>query len=157
MKKPSVMLFCLWLMNSASAGECRSLDVIEWMLGEWTTSPGRVVTHEYWHRVSPATFEGDSTTKAVADGEVLNYETLRLAAMSDGVFYIAKVAQNDLPVPFRLTRCSERIAVFENPSHDAPQRLIYRLLEVSEPGGPELEVRLEGAAMTDFSLFFHRP
>lgn len=156
MKKLSTVLICLWLTNSASAEECRSLDVVEWVLGEWTTSPNRVVTHEYWHRVSDETFEGESTTKRVTDGEVLNYETLRLVAMSDGVFYIAKVAHNDLPVPFRIAQCSEGIAVFENPAHDAPQRLIYRLLNVSNPGAPELEVKVEADGMNDFSLFLHR-
>ena len=47
--------------------------------------------------------------------------------------------------------------VFENPAHDAPQRLIYRLLGTSTPGAPELEVRVEGGEMDDFSLLFHRP
>jgi hypothetical protein len=157
MKKLLTIFSCLWLSSYTSAEECRSLDVVEWILGEWTTSPKRVVVHEYWHRVSDATFEGESTTKSVTDGEVVNYETLRLVAMSDGVFYIAKVTHNNLPVPFRLTRCSEGIAVFENPAHDAPQRLIYKLSDTSAPGAPELEVRLEGAGMNDFSLFFHRP
>ena len=92
----------------------------------------------------------------MADDEVVNYETLRLVAMSDGVFYIAKVTHNDLPVPFRLTQCSEGVAVFENPAHDAPRRLIYRVLDVSAPGGAELEVRLEGNGMNDFSLWFHK-
>lgn len=145
------------LTNPANAEECRSLDVVKWFLGEWTATPSGVVIREDWHQISDATFEGESTTKSVADGEVVNYETLRLVAMSDSVFYIAKVEHNDLPVPFLLTQCSEGIAVFENPAHDAPQRLIYRLLDSSAPDAPELEVRLEGDGMNDFSLLFHRP
>ena len=82
-----------------------------------------------WHRISDATFEGESITNSVTDGEVVNFEMLRLVEMSDSVFYIAKVTHNDLPVPFRLTQCSDGIAVFENPDHDAPQRVIYRLLD----------------------------
>lgn len=133
------------------------MSAVDWILGDWTTSPNGVVIHEQWHRVSDVTFEGDSTAKSVNDGEIVNYETLRLVAMSDGVFYIAKVTHNDLPVPFRLTQCSDRIAVFENPDHDAPQRLIYRRTDASTPGGPDLEVTLEGAGMKSFSLLFHRP
>jgi hypothetical protein len=76
--------------------------------------------------------------------------------MSDGVFYIAKVAENDLPVPFRLTECSESLLVFENPLHDAPRHLTYKRLDDAAAGAPELEVRVGGGSMKDFSLFFHR-
>jgi hypothetical protein len=148
---------CLLPAAAAGAEECRSLTLVEWVLGEWTATPGKVVIHEQWHRVSDDTFEGESVTRSLTDDELVNYESLRLVAMSDGVFYIAKVTDNDLPVPFRLTQCSEALAVFENPLHDAPQRLIYRLLKGSDSGAPELEVRLEGDGMNDFSLWFHRP
>lgn len=150
------VFYCLLFTASVGAEECRSLEVVEWILGEWATSPSRVVIREHWHRVSDVTFEGESVTSSVADDDVVNFETLRLVAMSDGVFYIAKVTDNDLPIPFRLTQCSDDFAVFENPDHNAPQRLIYRLLEVSSPGAARLEIRLEGDGMNDFSLLFHR-
>ena len=152
------LFLCLGLISSAGARECRSLDDIEWVLGEWTTSPSRVVIRESWHRVSDATFEGESITKSVPDGRVVNYETLRLVEMSEGVFYIAKVTEHDLPVPFRLMQCSEGTVAFENPDHDAPQRLIYKLSDTTAPDrAAEMEVRLEGDGMKDFSLLFHRP
>jgi hypothetical protein len=156
MKRLLTIFYCLFLTSLAGAEECGSLGAVEWLLGEWETSTSRVVIREYWHRVSDATFEGESTTKSVSNDEVVNYETLRLVSMSDSVFYIAKVTENELAVPFRLTRCSDGIAVFENPDHDAPQRLIYKLLEGSDKDASELEVRLEGDRMDDFSLFFHR-
>ena len=156
MKRRLAIIYCLALPLSAGAEDCRSLDVVEWILGDWSTSPNRVVIRETWHRASDTTFEGESTTRSVSDDELVNYETLRLVAMSNGIFYIAKVTHIDLPVPFRLTSCSESTFVFENPSHDAPRRLIYRLLDASSSGAPELEVRLEGDEMNDFSLFFHR-
>lgn len=156
MERLLAIFFCLCLTSLAGAEECRSLEAVEWFLGEWETSPSRVVIREYWHQVSDATFEGESITRSVGNDEVVNYETLRLVAMSDSVFYIAKVPENDLAVPFRLKRCSEGNAVFENPDHDAPQRLIYKLLDGSAPDAPDLEVRLEGDGMNDFSLFFHR-
>ena len=155
MKKLIAIVSWLCLTSSAGADECRSLNDVEWILGEWTTSPNRVLTHETWYRVSDVTFEGESTTKTVSGDEVVNYETLRLVAMSDGVFYIAKVNHNDLPVPFRLTQCSKNLAVFENPAHDSPQRLVYRLMDTSTQSAPALEVRVEGDGMNDFSLLFH--
>ena len=156
MKRLIAIFYWLCFTPLAGAEECRSLEAVKWFLGEWQTSPSRVVIREFWHRVSDATFEGESITKSVSNDEVVNYETLRLVSMSDSVFYIAKVTENELAVPFRLTRCAEGIAVFENPDHDAPQRLIYKLLESLATDAPKLEVRLEGDAMEDFSLFFHR-
>jgi hypothetical protein len=156
MNRPITIFYCLFLTSLATAEECRSLEAVEWFLGEWETSTSRVVIREYWHRVSDATFEGESITKSVSNDEVVNYETLRLVSMSDSVFYIAKVTENELAVPFRLTQCSEGIAVFENPDHDAPQRLIYKLLEGTAKDAPKLEVRVEGDRMKNFSLIFHK-
>lgn len=156
MKRLFAIFFCLWLTSTAAGEECRTLKEVEWVLGEWTTAADRVVIRESWHRVSDTTYEGESTTMSVADDEIINYESLRLVAMSDEVFYIAKVSHNEFPVPFRLTQCSEGVAVFENLAHDAPQRLIYRILEVTAPGDAELEVRVEGEGMNGFSLRFHR-
>ncbi len=156
MKRLLAIFFCLCLTSPAGAEECRSLEAVEWFLGEWESSLSRVVIREYWHRTSDATFEGESVTKSLTNDEVVNYESLRLVSMADSVFYIAKVTHNELPVPFRLTRCAEGIAVFENRFHDAPQRLIYRLLEGIAPDAPELEVTLEGDEMDNFSLLFRR-
>ncbi len=145
-------LLCVGHFSTAHAGACRDLETVAWVLGEWTTSPTRTMISESWSRASDLTFEGESITTSVTDGEVIHYETLRLAVMSDQVFYIAKVPENDLPVPFRLTQCSDGLAVFENPDHDAPQRLVYRRRNAGE-----MEVRVEGEGMKDFSLIFHRP
>ncbi len=49
---------------------------------------------------------------------------------------------NREPVPFKLLRISETEVVFENPTHDFPQRIIYRKrdpglwarIEAGEPG-----------------------
>ena len=150
------VICCLLWATTAVAEDCRSLQAIDWVLGEWTASPNGVVIREHWHRVSDDTFEGESVAKSLSNDEVVNYETLRLVAMSDGVFYIVKVTDNELPIPFRLVHCSEGFAVFENPQHDAPRRLIYKLLEEADPDAADLEIRLEGDGMNDFSLFFHR-
>ena len=83
-------------------------------------------------------------------------ETLRLVSMSDGVFYIAKVTENDLPVPFRMTRCADDLAVFENPEHEAPRKLTYKLKRANVNNDDVLEVTVEGGAMKAFTLQFAR-
>ena len=157
MNRLLLALIGLGMALRIDANECSSLNAVEWVIGEWQATPGQVVIREQWQRVSETTFEGESVTTSLVDGEVANHESLRLLEMSDGVFYLAKVTHEDLPVPFRLTECSNDIFVFENADHDAPQRLIYTLMQASGSGKSELEVRLEGDGMKDFSLIFTRP
>lgn len=135
---------------------CRSLEAVEWVLGPWTRTGKTSVIRETWRKVSDATFEGESIATSLADGEILNYETLRLVSMSDGVFYIAKVAENDLPVPFRMTHCADDLVVFENPEHDAPQRLTYEHKRAPGNSHEALDVTVEGGAMKAFTLRFNR-
>jgi hypothetical protein len=155
--KVLLVAVCLLITCSAGAGECRTLERVEWILGDWTAQAGDVVVHESWRRVSERTFEGESVSKALAGNDVIDHETLRLVAMSDGIFYLAKVTHNELPVPFRLTECADGLLVFENPLHDAPRRLTYTLVETSDHGEAGLEVRVDGGSMEEFTLLFHRP
>lgn len=124
----------------ASAQACNSLEVASWMLGHWETEAGGTET---WSRVSDDTYEGQGF-----DGR--SHESLRLVEMADGVFYIAKVAHNDLPIPFKLTGCTEDTLVFENPTHDFPQRLEYRR------DGEAMQVRVSDGGARGFGLMFHR-
>jgi hypothetical protein len=111
----------------AAAGECPSLDPVRWLLAEWTSPGENRVTTESWTEVSADTFEGFVVSRVPESGEIVPIETLRLVAMSGGVFYIAKVPDNALPICFKMTVCDEQTAVFENPDHDFPRVIAYRL------------------------------
>ena len=71
--------------------------------------------------------ETASNGESAADRSVLEREALRLVNMGDEIFYLAKVAHNALPVAFKLVDCGDDWAVFENPDHDFPRRLEYRI------------------------------
>lgn len=118
------------LLTSAAAqasATCASLDSVRWMLGDWSAEwSGRTVT-ESWTEVSPGTFEGAGVRHARGARDPEFKESLRLVEMSGEVFYLAKVEHNDLPIAFKLTGCTLGLAVFENPGHDFPRRLEYRL------------------------------
>lgn len=108
------------------ASECAGLSVARWVIGEWVTGGEKTVFHESWTELGPQTFEGMGSERSIADSSVISNEVLRLVEMAGGVYYIAKVAHNDLPVAFLLTECSAGRLVFENPAHDFPRRLEYR-------------------------------
>lgn len=135
----------------AQAAPCSNLDPVRWLLGHWATPSGDKQVLETWREVSTTTFEGSGVTTARADGTVLDGEDLRLVAMSEAVFYVAKVAHNPYPVAFRMTVCEASRLVFENPTHDFPRRLEYAM----QPDGG-LEVTVSDGAERDFKLQFHR-
>ena len=136
---------------SAEASACSSLDAARWLLGSWLADSGKRVVTETWVEASATTFEGAGVTRARADGKVVDGEALRLVAMSDAVFYVAKVAHNDYPVAFRLTTCDAGRLVFENPGHDFPRRLEYRRIDADR-----MEVLVSDGAERGFRLDFRR-
>jgi len=137
--------------GAADAAECGSLDRLRWLLGDWTADGGKKSFHESWVEVGPRTFEGTGIERSQADGAVQGGEVPRLVEMAGGVYYLSKVTHNDLPVAFRLNACSDGRFVFDNPAHDFPKRLEYRL----EPDG-RLTVSVSDGAEKGFALNFKR-
>jgi hypothetical protein len=76
--------------------------------------------------------------RSVVDGKVVGFEFLRLETRVDGVFYIAQ--PNGKPgTEFELTELTGTSARFENPEHDHPKIILYRL----KPDGT-LSAKIEG-------------
>jgi hypothetical protein len=150
---PRLLAACAALLAcaSAEAGACSSLEAARWLLGSWLADSGQRVVTETWIEASATTFEGAGITRARTDGKVVDGEALRLVAMADAVFYVAKVAHNDYPVAFRLTTCDAERLVFENPGHDFPRRLEYRRIDADR-----MEVFVSDGAERGFRLDFRR-
>ena len=87
------------------------------------------------------TMEGESWSIAKSDGARRHIESMLLASMSSEIFYIPKVAENPLPVAFKLTRITDTTATFENPEHDFPTKIVYMRVDANA-----MTVSVEGAA-----------
>lgn len=154
MKRSFILLFTMlfWTMPwPAAAAGCASLTDLRWLLGDWAADGDKTSFHESWAELGPQTFEGRGIEHARADGAVKGSEALRLLEMAGEVFYVSKVAHNDLPVAFRLTGCAEGRFVFENPAHDFP-----RVLEYRRDGHTRLVVRVSDGGEKGFTLDFRR-
>jgi hypothetical protein len=150
------------------ADDCSRLDSISWLLGDWQQSSDKLIISEHWQQTSPMTYEGlgiserraapaqivaqnsDNPTQSTTSA---NTESLRLVQMSDEIFFIAKVASNPLPVAFKLTQCSDTLAVFENPQHDFPQTLSYQLIKTPQ-GDKRLKVKVFSSNNAGFEINF---
>jgi hypothetical protein len=111
---------------------CDTLAGISWLTGNWISKNSKRIIVENWEKVSENTYEGYSETRSMDKKNVLNFESLRLVSMSGGIFYMAKVSHNQLPIAFKLTQCSDSLAVFENPDHDFPKKIQYRLVSTDK-------------------------
>ncbi len=151
------LMIAFWLLAAAAAsgaraGSCESLASLAWLVGDWTAAGSESSFHETWAMAGPATLEGRGIEWSPANGAIRNSESLRLVEMAGGVFYLAKVAHNELPVAFRLTACGDDgVFVFENPLHDFPRRLEY----IHSADGT-LAVRVSDGSDRGFDLAFTR-
>ena len=145
---PIVLAACAEI---AAAADCSSLDSMRWLLGDWLADGPKSTWRETWTEAGPHSWEGQGIETPKADPAMASAEDLRLLEMGDGVFYVAKVSHNDLPVAFRLVECGEGRLIFTNPAHDFPRRLDYE----RQPDGA-LKVRVSDGADKGFTLDFVR-
>jgi hypothetical protein len=108
-----------------------------WIVNKWMYKEGDNVTFENWVKLNDELFSGESYT--VKDGDTILNEQLKIEKIGDDVYYTAIVKHNPGPVHFKLIEHGENKAVFENPEHDFPNRIIYELKE-----GNFLYARVEG-------------
>lgn len=102
-----------------------SIADIAWISGDWQTEPGgKRQIEEHWTNVAGASMLGMSRT--VAGEKTVEFEYLRIEQRADGIYYVAHPKARCPGTDFKLTRASATEAVFENPQHDFPKRIIYR-------------------------------
>ena len=78
-------------------------------------------------------------SRTVRDGKTAGFEYMRIEARTDGIYFISKPSENKEETAFRLKQFTTGNAVFENPTHDFPQRVIYR-----SDNTDTLSARIEG-------------
>ena len=121
---------------TGSTPEPGPLERLRWLAGRWEgVTPGRV-WQEHWMEPLGGTMVGMSRT--VAGNRTVAWEHLRIEEREGGLVYIA-YPSGQAETRFELVEQDDALAVFENPAHDLPQRIRYRLLE-----GGSLLAQIEG-------------
>ncbi len=125
------------LSSVASAQETASVEGLAWLAGWWARGGGEAGSGEQWTVPAGRTLLGVSRT--VQNSKTVAYEFLQIRETDAGeIEYIAKPS-GQTEATFLMVSLSEGEAVFENPGHDFPQRIIYRL-----KSDGNLEARIEG-------------
>ena len=68
-------------------------------------------------------------SRTIAGDKTVEFEYLRIAQRADGIYYVAHPKARCPGTDFKLTSASATEAIFENPQHDFPKRIIYRKTE----------------------------
>lgn len=101
---------------------------LSWIAGDWQTAPGgRSQIEEHWTAAAGESMMGVSRT--IAGDKTVEFEYLRIEQRADGIYYVAHPKARCPGTDFKLTRASTTEAVFENPQHDFPKRIIYRKID----------------------------
>ncbi|MEQ1708724.1 MAG: DUF6265 family protein [Terricaulis sp.] len=127
--------FSLALLTTAATAAAQPAPLSpDWIAGYWLSCDNGAQVAENWLGAGTGTLLGTNFTQ----GEQASYEFLRVAANGrGGISYYSM--PNGAPVTeFTMTSNENRRAVFENPAHDFPQRVIYWR------DGGRLHARIEG-------------
>jgi hypothetical protein len=123
MTVPRICAFVVGALAFLMPLQSPGLGELAWLEGEWERPVTGGIAVERWTRTD-AGLMGEAVV--VRDGRERQTEALLLVSMGGEVFYIAKPPENPYPVAFRMVSGADGRFVFENPTHDFPQRIIYR-------------------------------
>lgn len=101
---------------------------ISWLSGVWTGARGTngaITFEERWSPPKGGAMLATSRTVNAA-GRMSAFEFLRIVERDGGLVYIAQPG-GVAPTEFVLSELTTKRAVFDNPRHDYPQRIVYEL------------------------------
>lgn len=109
-----------------SNNKYEQLGKMSWLLGNWEKKMPEGTLSETWIKENDSTFSAKSYF--IKEEDTLHNETILLTQKNDIITYSAKILgeNNDKFVDFKLTSTNEKDCVFENPSHDYPQKIVYK-------------------------------
>jgi hypothetical protein len=111
--------------HTHSATIASDIAQLSWLSGDWQTAPGgRAQIEEHWTQPAGGSMLGMSRT--VAGGKTAEFEFLRIEQRENEIYYVAQPKGRCPQTDFKLTRVNAQEAVFENPTHDFPKRIIYQ-------------------------------
>ena len=97
-----------------------------WLSGAWVGKRRTSSIEERWSPPFGGAMLGVSRT--VRRNKMVAFEYLRIVERDGGLVYVAQPGGKS-PTEFVLTKLEKNRAVFDNPRHDSPQRIVYELSE----------------------------
>jgi hypothetical protein len=104
-----------------------AISDLEWLSGAWVGTRGEGGATSIEERWSPPLGGAMlGTSRTVSRGSMRAFEFLRIVERDGGLVYIAQPG-GAAPTEYVLTELDGTRAVFDNPRHDYPKRIVYEL------------------------------
>jgi hypothetical protein len=139
----------------ASPRSAQLVDLAWLTLGPWQTEADAdgCFSIETWQRVDDTHLTGQSIAVCAADDSVAHVtEEIVFEERSTGIFYVASPVGQER-TEFQLTESDASHFVVENPAHDFPTRIAYRLIDETHVeavvSGPERSFTLSMTRAAD--------
>ena len=128
------VLMSMSLLVLSGAVRAAPLPDLSWLGGDWRRCQADEIVEERWLGPRGGLLIGANLTSSKGKA---SYENLRIAASDESWTYWA-APMGRTPVPFRMVETGVQRAVFANPEHGFPARILYWR------EGDELLARIEG-------------
>ncbi len=141
--KKQFPIFTLLLLNlilscsPATEKEAGGVNLLEpelanWLVGNWEFTQSQIPTFETWKKENDSTLSGYSY--AVRNGDTIVTERLLWQIREGESYYIPTVdGQNDNEaILFKLSSSLANQWIFENPTHDFPQKITYTKIDENQ-------------------------
>jgi hypothetical protein len=113
-----------------------STELPRWLSGCWELRSGPRLIEERWTTPRGGLMLGASRTSR--NDSIVEYEQVRIETRQGRVYYVASPSRQ-ATTEFAATSLLDSVAVFENPEHDFPKKVIYRRL-----GSDSIVASIEG-------------
>jgi hypothetical protein len=124
----SLLVFCA-CVHKQDKKEYVLMNKANWFLGEWQCMSSYGNFTEKWEQLSDSTMIGQS--HIIKGNDTVFKENIVLEQRNDTLFYNVLIKNKDQEenTSFYLTKSSNNQLVFENPKHDFPTKIVYKLID----------------------------
>jgi hypothetical protein len=133
-----VSFLAAFSIGSLSQVSAAKLSDLGWLAGCWEMNnekKGMQITEMWMRPAGDAMIGVGRTLKA---GKLVDFEFLRIIETGSGLAYVSRPSGNKNETTFSLKSSAANSVIFENPTHDFPQRILYKR------EGTNLTARIEG-------------
>jgi hypothetical protein len=120
---PRILLVAMLLAVAENAPPPRVAS-LSWMAGSWSGEEHGALAEEVWMEPKGGLMLGQH--RDLKGGKAVAWEFLRIQDDETGTVYWGS-PMGVTPTPFRLVEQGPQRAVFANPEHDFPKRILYWL------------------------------
>jgi len=120
------MFLGLQSAGSCASGESVFIERLDWLAGCWSAVGGESGSGESWTDARGGTLFGISRT--VQNGVTVEHEFMEIRGNSAGRLLFIAHPSGQPSAQFELAEIGDGQVRFENPGHDFPQRISYRMI-----------------------------